>query len=104
MATEQIKVDTGKLKNYSNEVKNCYKNIYAYLSQSKVAVKNLKSSWTGTAANEFYARFDTILAKSEQVLDVVNQYSLILSESADVYNTNESKVANNASKLKIQLK
>ena len=104
MAGEQIKVDTKQLKTYSNEIKTSYKNMEAYLAQSQQAVKNLKSTWTGAAANEFYARYEAIRTKCEEVMNVVNTYSLTLSESADVYSTNEQKVTDSANKLKIKLK
>lgn len=104
MASEQIRVDTQQLKNYSNEIKNGYQKMYSYLTQCKTTVKNLRPTWTGQAASEFYSRFDSIIAKCEEVLKVVNDYSVTLSQSADVYNTNEKKVTDNASKLKIQLK
>ncbi len=104
MAGEQIKVDTKQLKTYSNEIKTSYKNMVAYLAQSQQAVKNLKSTWTGAAANEFYARYEAIRAKCDEVMNVVNTYSLTLSESADVYTANEQKVTNSANKLKIKLK
>lgn len=104
MASEQIKVDTKQLKTYANEIKNGHKNMTSYLAQSQQAVKNLKSTWTGQAANEFYARYEAIRAKCEEVLNVVNTYSIALSESADVYSTNEQKVTDSANKLKIKLK
>ncbi|MBQ4311616.1 MAG: WXG100 family type VII secretion target [Oscillospiraceae bacterium] len=104
MASEQIKVDTQQLKNYSNEIKNSYQKMYNYLSQSKTAVKNLRSTWSGQGATEFYTRFDSIIAKCEEVLKVVNDYSVTLSQSADVYDSNEKKVTDSANKLKIQLK
>ncbi len=104
MAGEQIKVDTKQLKTYSNEIKTSYKNMEAYLAQSQQAVKNLKSTWTGAAANEFYARYEAIRVKCDEVMTVVNNYSLTLSESADVYSTNEQKVTDSANKLKIKLK
>jgi len=104
MASEQIKVDTKQLKTYANDIKNGHKNMTAYLAQSQQAVKNLKSTWTGAAANEFYARYEAIRVKCEEVLNVVNTYSIALSESADVYSTNEQKVTDSANKLKIKLK
>ncbi|MBP5160130.1 MAG: WXG100 family type VII secretion target [Lachnospiraceae bacterium] len=104
MAGEQIKVDTKQLKAYANEIKTGQKNMAAYLAQSTQAVKNLKSTWTGTAANEFYARYENIRMKCEEVLNIVNKYSATLSESANIYNTNEQKVADSAGKLKITLK
>lgn len=104
MAGEQIKVDTKQLKTYSNEIKTSYKNMVVYLAQSQQAVKNLKSTWTGAAANEFYARYEAIRAKCDEVMNVVNTYSLTLSESADVYTANEQKVTDSANKLKIKLK
>ena len=104
MAGEQIKVNTQQLKNFSNEIKNGYKNMYQFLSQSKTIVKSLKSTWTGAGANEFYAKFDSIIVKCESTLNVVNTYALTLSETADVYATNEQKVTDQASKLKIKLK
>jgi len=104
MASEQIKVNTQQLKNYSSEIKNGYKNMYSYLSQSKTIVKSLKTSWTGAGANEFYARFDSIIAKCESTLTIVDTYALTLSETADVYANNEQKVTDKANKLKIKLK
>jgi WXG100 family type VII secretion target len=101
---EQIKVNTQQLKNYSNEIKNGYKNMYQYLSQSKTIVKGLKSSWTGAGANDFYTRFDSIMTKCESTLNIVNTYALTLSETADVYAQNEQKVSDKANKLKIKLK
>ena len=104
MAGEQIKVDTKQLKTYASEIKTAHKNMVSFLSQSQQAVKNLKPTWTGTAANEFYARYETIRVKCEEVLSVVDAYSRALSESADVYNANEQKVTDSANKLKIKLK
>lgn len=104
MAGEQIKVDTKQLKTYANEIKNNYKNMTSYLAQSQQAVKNLKSTWTGAAANEFYARYEAIREKCDQVMNVVNTYYIALSESADVYTQNEQKVTDSANKLKIKLK
>ncbi|MBR4724235.1 MAG: WXG100 family type VII secretion target [Lachnospiraceae bacterium] len=104
MAGEQIKVDTKQLKTYANEIKTGYKNMTAFLAQSQQEVKNLKSTWTGTAANEFYARYEAIRSKCDEVMNIVNTYSIALSESADVYSTNEQKVTDSANKLKIKLK
>ena len=104
MAGEQIKVDTKQLKAYANEIKTGQKNMTSYLAQTQQAIKNLKSTWTGTAANEFYARFETIRMKCEAVLDIVNQYSVALSETAEIYNANEQKVTDSANKLKIEIK
>ena len=104
MASEQIKVDTQQLKAYSNEIKNSYQKMYSYLSQCKTTVKNLRSTWTGQAASEFYGRFDSIFTKCEEVLKTVNNYSVTLSQSAEVYDTNEKKVTDSANKLKINLK
>lgn len=104
MAGEQIKVDTKQLKTYANDINTGYKNMVDYLQQSQQAVKNLKSTWTGTAANEFYARYETIRARCAEVLNVVNNYSKALSESAEVYSTNEKNVTDSANKLKIKLK
>ncbi len=104
MATEQISVDTQQLKKYAADVKAGYQKMYSYLSQCRTSVKSLKSTWTGQAANDFYARFDSIIVKCEEVLKVVDGYSRALSESAQVYDTNEKTVADSANKLKIQLK
>ena len=38
MADANIKVDPKQLKNYSNNIKTGYKNMYSYLSESKTAV------------------------------------------------------------------
>ena len=104
MADANIKVDPKQLKNYSNNIKTGYKNMYSYLSESKTAVKNLKSTWTGSGSAEFYSRFDAIIGKCEEVLNVVNNYALTLSEAADVYSANEKKISSSAGKLKINLK
>lgn len=42
MADANIKVDPKQLKNYSNNIKTGYKNMYSYLSESKTAVKKFK--------------------------------------------------------------
>lgn len=76
MADANIKVDPKQLKNYSNNIKTGYKNMYSYLSESKTAVKNLRSTWTGSGSAEFYSRFDAIIGKCEEVLNVVNTYAL----------------------------
>jgi len=104
MAGEQIKVDTKQLKSLANDLKTCYKNMEAYLAQSQVEVKNLKSTWTGPAANEFYARYEAIRSKCDSVMTAITAYHYALSESADVYNQNEQKVTDSANKLKIKLK
>lgn len=101
---EQIKVDTQKLKAYSGDIKNSYKNMCACLSESRTTVKNIRTTWSGAGAEEFYARFDSIITKCEEVLNVVNTYAATLSESADVYSVNEKKIADGAGKLKINLK
>ena len=49
-------------------------------------------------------RFDAIIGKCEEVLNVVNTYALTLSEAADVYSANEKKISSSAGKLKINLK
>ena len=58
MAEANIKVDPKQLKNYSNDIKTGYKTMYSYLTESKTAVKNLKSTWSGSGSSEFYSRFD----------------------------------------------
>ena len=95
MADANIKVDPKQLKNYSNNIKTGYKNMYSYLSESKTAVKNLRSTWTGSGSAEFYSRFDAIIGKCEEVLNVVNTYA---------YSANEKKISSSAGKLKINLK
>ena len=104
MADANIKVDPKQLKNYSNNIKTGYKNMYSYLSESKTAVKNLRSTWTGSGSAEFYSRFDAIIGKCEEVLNVVNTYAFTLTEAADVYSANEKKISSSAGKLKINLK
>jgi len=104
MASEQIKVDTQQLKNYAKEIDAGYKNMNAYLSQCKTAVKNLRTTWVGQGSEEFQARFDAIFASCEDVLNTVHTYSITLDEASQVYSNNESKVTNNANKLKIKLK
>ena len=59
---------------------------------------------TGSGSAEFYSRFDAIIGKCEEVLNVVNTYALTLSEAADVYSANEKKISSSAGKLKINLK
>ena len=61
-------------------------------------------TWTGSGSAEFYSRFDAIIGKCEEVLNVVNTYALTLSEAADVYSANEKKISSSAGKLKINLK
>ena len=90
MADANIKVDPKQVKNYSNNI--------------KTAVKNLRSSWTSSGSTEFYSRFDAIIGKCEEVLNVVNTYALTLSEAVDVYSANEKKISSSAGKLKINLK
>ena len=53
MADANIKVDPKQLKNYSNNIKTGYKNMYSYLYESKTAVKKLKSTWTVSGSAEF---------------------------------------------------
>ena len=43
MADASIKVDPKQLKNYSNNIKTGYKNMYSYLSESKTAAVVLLS-------------------------------------------------------------
>ncbi len=104
MESENIKVDTQLLKNYSKEIDASYKNMNQYLAQCKTAVKNLRATWIGKGSDEFQARFDNIFNKCSEVLNTVHTYSLTLDEAAQVYSTNEAKVTNNANKLKINLK
>ncbi len=104
MAAGEITVDAKQLKTYSADIKNNYKNIFSYLGEAKTAVKNLKSTWTGDAANEFYAKFNSIEGKCEETLAVVDNYARTLSETSDVYTANEKKVSESTSKLKINMK
>ncbi len=104
MAAGEITVDAKQLKTYSADIKGGYKNMYSFLSEAKTAVKNLKSTWTGDGANEFYAKFDSIAGKCEETLTVVSNYAQTLSETSDIYTANEKKVSESTGKLKINLK
>lgn len=104
MGSESIKVDTKQLQTYSANIKTNYKNMYSHMAEADTAVKNLKSTWTGNGANEFYNRYNTLSSKAKETMSIVEKYAATLTETAQIYDTNEKKVTSAASKLKINLK
>ena len=74
MAT-QITIDSEQVLSIALQIENENKNLQQLLEDSKTTVDNLSSYWTGKAAEDTRASYDSFAGKFFQTYyDVLNQY------------------------------
>lgn len=74
MAT-QITIDSEQVLGIASQIENDNKQLQQLLTESKATVDNLSSYWTGKAADETRASYDSFAGKFFQTYyDVLDQY------------------------------
>ena len=74
MAT-QITIDSEQVLGIASQIENDNQQLQQLLNDSKATVDSLSSYWTGTAADETRASYETFAGKYfETYFDILNQY------------------------------
>ena len=75
MATSQITLDSEQVLAIASQIENDNRQLQQLLTDSKTTIDNLLTYWTGRAAEETRASYDTFAGKFFQTYyDILNQY------------------------------
>ncbi len=94
-----MKVDVAKLREMASEMSKVYKSYSTCLSQATKENERLKSTWTGQAAEAFYAGFAPLSNKCNDYMMTLDNTIRVLYEIADTYEASEASIESAAEKL-----
>ena len=87
-----IYVNTGTLGNFGTYLTNSSQNINMQLSQIQAVVSQISNSWTDNVGQEYISSFNSFMAKSKEISQLMSQIGSEASNKADLY----SGIINNA--------
>jgi len=98
--SDQIDISLDQVQNTSNSIKAINKNLTAKLSDIKVALNNLSSTWRSDASETIRNRMESFSPRFQEYADVVDSYTKFLDETVKRYTDVEININSNAEAFK----
>lgn len=96
---EQIKISMNQVLECATQLRNLNMQMYEVLTQAKMEMNNLNSSWLGESKDTILTRFNNFSQRFEMQKDVIIEYATFLEHTVNTYESLETTITANAQNI-----